>query len=187
SRNHVASSSGGYRMRIAMALLALALATTGCKKKENPASAPEPTGQTAGSDTGSGVGADTGSGEGSDTGATAEAGGDATLSKKAGNCPSTVLGATTKAEVKGSDIVLTITSTDKDAVTSIQQRAQVLVKERTEAANKEADPNAAHDRRGTHHGRVGLCPVHIPEGATAKATNVDNGVEIAITPKDNLD
>lgn len=174
-------------MRIAMALLALALATTGCKKKENPpaetaGSGAEMAGSDTGSDTGSAAGSDTGSAAGS-----AEAAADATLTKRAGNCPSTVLGATTKAEVKGKDVVVSITSTDKNAVSSIQQRAEVLLKERLDDANKQADPNAAHDRRGTHQGRVGLCPVHIPEGATAKAKNENDGVTITITPKDNVD
>src|SRR4249919_3840835 len=124
-------------MRIAMALLALALATTGCKKKE-----PAPTGgetgsgsamvgsgsamagsdmagsgsAMAGSDMAGSGSAMAGSGEMAGSGS---AGGD-TMSKHAGNCPSTVLGSTTKAEVKGKDVVVTITSADKDAVTAIQ-------------------------------------------------------------------
>ena len=103
-------------MRIAMALLALALATTGCKKKETKPA--ETTGSAmVGSDQGAGsaagsaaAGSDTGSAmAGSDTGSAAEgsAAGSAaevSMSKKAGNCPSTVLGATTKAALKGKDL-----------------------------------------------------------------------------------
>lgn len=172
-------------MRIAMALLALALATTGCKKKE---AKPEETPGSAmvGSDQGSAA-AGSADEAGSAVADTGSAAADTTMAKKAGNCPSTVLGATTKASTKGKDVVVSITSEDKDAVASIQQRTDVLLKERADEANKHADPSAAHDRRGTHQGRVGLCPVHIPEGAVAKAKNEKNGVTVTITPKDNLD
>jgi hypothetical protein len=172
-------------MRIAMTLLALALSATACKKKENTAA------ETTGSATGSAaVVADAAPDMAATPDAAAAGSADATadtMSKKAGNCPSTVAGAVTTATVKGKDIVLSITSKDKDAIASIQQRTEVLLKERSDEANKQVDPSAAHDRRGTHHGRVGLCPVHIPEGATAKAKNDKNGVTVTITPKDNID
>jgi hypothetical protein len=177
-------------MRIAMTLLALALSATACKKKENTA-AETTTGSAVGSDmAGSAVAtpdAATDMAATPDAGAGSAAGDASTMTKKAGNCPSTVAGAVTKASVKGKDVLVSITSKDKDAIASIQQRTEVLLKERTDEANKQADPGAAHDRRGTHQGRVGLCPVHIPEGATAKAKNDKNGVTVTITPKDNLE
>src|SRR5262245_1646619 len=43
------------------------------------------------------------------------------MAKKAGNCPSMVFGAITKAEVKGKDVIVTITSEDKDAQLSVQK------------------------------------------------------------------
>jgi hypothetical protein len=187
-------------MRIAMALLALALATTGCKKKEAT-----PTGETTGSgsamvESGSAMAGSDMAGSGSamagsgDMAGSAMAGsgdmagsgagsGDA-MSKHAGNCPSTVLGSTTKAEVKGKDVVVTITSDDKDAVTAIQMRAEAIVKEKSD--NAAAGSGAAaggHDQKGSHGGGVGICPVHLPEGATAKVKKEKNGASVTITPK----
>jgi len=188
-------------MRIAMMLLAVALATSGCKKKENtPAEATGSGSAMAGSDMGSGsaAGSDTGSGSamaGSDSGSDAAAGSAAgsadsgtSMSKHAGNCPSTVLGATTKATVKGKDVVVSITSTDKNAIRAIQTRTEVLLKERMDNEGTDAgSAGAGHDQRGTHGGRLGMCPVHIPEGATAKAKNDKTGVTVTITPKDDVD
>ena len=184
-------------MRIAMALLALALATTGCKKKEAT-----PTGEATGSGSamvesgsamagsdmaGSGsamAGSDMGSAAGSGDMAGSGAGSGDMMSKHAGNCPSTVLGSTTKAEVKGKDVVVTITSDDKDAVTAIQMRAEAIVKEKSDNAAAGATPaGAAHDQKGSHGGGVGICPVHLPEGATAKVKKEKNGASVTITPK----
>src|SRR4051812_33038893 len=130
-------------MRIAMTLLTVALAAAGCTKKSDdhaagpagsgsaamnagPANGSGSAAMAAGPANGSGSGA-MGSGSaaaGSDTGSAAAgsaagsgAGDDAvTMAHHAGNCPSTVLGATTKAAIKGDDVVVTITSTDKDAI-----------------------------------------------------------------------
>ena len=187
-------------MRIAMTLLALALATGACKKKENQsANNPPPT---TGSATATGsagsaamAGSDTGSAAmaGSDMGSAAMAGSgagsaamDASMAKHAGNCPSTVLGSTTKAEVKGKDVVLTITSDDKDAITAIQTRTDEMIKIRTAKKGGDGSGGGAgsHDQRGTHGGSIGLCPMHIPEGATAKAKHEKNGVVVTITPKE---
>jgi hypothetical protein len=185
-------------MRIAMALLALALATTGCKKKEAT-----PTGDTTGSGSamvGSGsdmAGSDmAGSGSamaGSDMAGSAAGSGDMAgsgagsgdmMSKHAGNCPSTVLGATTKVDVKGKDVVVTITSSDKNAITAIQMRADAIIKEKADNAAAGATPaGAAHDQKGSHGGGVGMCPVHLPEGATAKVKHDKNGATVTITPK----
>jgi hypothetical protein len=104
------------------------------------------------------------------------------MAKKAGNCPSTVFGAVTKAEVKGKDVVLTITAEDKDAVAAIQKRAEALVKDK-----KAATAGTAHDQKGTHGGNIGLCPVYYGEGGIAKVKKDAKGVTITITPKDKAD
>jgi hypothetical protein len=190
-------------MRIAMALLACSLALgTGCKKKKADTGGDMGSGSAAmvasgagsadmgsamagsgsaavmaGSDTGSAAamaGSASGSGAGSDA---------AAMAHHAGNCPSTVLGSTTKAEVKGKEIVVTITSDDKDAVAAIQKRTDELLKARME----KKEPGTAHDQRGTHGQSIGLCPVHIPDGATAKGKHEKNGVSVTITPKDGVD
>jgi hypothetical protein len=174
-------------MRIAMTLLALALSVSACKKKEAA-----PTGNTTGSAAGSGsamAGSDMGSGSaamaGSDTGSgSAMAGsgsGDATtMANKAGNCPSTVFGSTTKAELKGKDVVVTITSDDKDAIASIQRRAEELLAEKKD----NAAAGGGHDGKGTHGGASGICPVYVPEGATAAVKKDAKGATVTITAKE---
>ncbi len=185
-------------MRIAMTLLALSLSmsVTACKKKK-PADTGMASGTAsmAGSDTmaGSGssmAGSDTmaGSGSsmaGSDTMAgSGSAAVDDTMSKRAGNCPSTVLGSTTKAELKGKDIVLTITSDDKDAIATIQRRAEELLKEKADGAGS---GGGAHDQKGSHGGERGICPVYWTEGGKAASKKAAKGVVITITPKDKAD
>jgi hypothetical protein len=190
-------------MRIAMTLMALALTlsvTAGCKKKKTgdvgPASG---TASMTGSGTdttmaGSGSGTDTmagsGAGSGSDTmagsgSAGAGSGSDMaaadTMTKKAGNCPSTVLGSTTKAEVKGKTVVVTITSADKDAIATIQRRSEELLKEKADGAGSAA---GAHDQKGSHGGGQGICPVYWEEGGKATSKKDAKGVVITITPKD---
>ncbi len=170
-------------MRTAMMLLALALAVgpTGCKKKKDTTA--ETTGSAGsammGSDMGSGSAAMAGSAAGSDMGS--GGGSDAAMAHHAGNCPSTVFGSTTKADLKGKDVVVSITSTDKDAVKAIQARTDEMLKARL----GKKGPGEAHDQRGTHGQTIGLCPMHIPEGATAKAKHEKDGVQVTITPKDN--
>ncbi|HEY5945873.1 MAG TPA: hypothetical protein VIV40_10305 [Kofleriaceae bacterium] len=182
-----------------MALLALALATTGCKKKENkPAENAGSGSAMVGSDMGSGSagsGSDmagsgsamAGSGSdmaGSGSGAAAGSGDAMKMTKKAGNCPSTVLGSTTKADVKGKDVVVMITATDKDAIAAIQKRTDELLKEKKDGAGSDA---GGHDQKGTHGGGTGICPVHVPDGATAKMKKEKNGASVTITPKDKPD
>ena len=187
-------------MRIAMTLLALSLAVApaGCKKKNK-----DTTGETgsamvgssmAGSDMGSAAGSamagsDMGSAAGSAmAGSAAEmgsgAGSDAMMAHHAGNCPATVLGATATAAVKGKDVVVTIKATDKDAVKAIQTRTDALVKQ---IAAPGHEPGTTHDQKGTHGGSMGLCPIHVPDGGTAKAKHEKDGVVVTITPKDNVD
>lgn len=190
-------------MRIAMTLLVAALAVGGCKKKENAASEGSGSGSSmamgsgsamAGSGSGSAAMAGSGSGSammaGSGSGSAAMAGSgsgsaaaDTNMAHHAGMCPSTVFGSTTKAELKGKDVVVTITSADKDAITAIQKRTDELL-----AAHKDKKaPSADHTQKGDHGGSMGLCPVHIPEGGSAKAKNEKDGVAVTITPKDKPD
>jgi hypothetical protein len=122
-------------------------------------------------------------GSGSGAGSGGGSGDAAAMAHHAGNCPSTVLNSTTTAAVKGKDVVVTISSKDKDSILAIQKRTDELLKERMD---KKA-PGEAHDQRGTHGGKIGLCPVHIPEGAKAKAKHDKGGVTVTITPKDKLD
>ena len=181
-------------MRTAIALLALALATTGCKKKETKPAEPvggsavgsDPGSAAAGSDVGSGsamAGSDTAGSAGSAAAGSAGSAAETTMTKKSGNCPSTVFGATTKAAVKGKAVVVTITSKDKDTVLTIQRRADELVKEKKDGST----PGAAHDQKGTHGGGMGICPVYVPEGATAAYKKDKAGASVTITPKEKPD
>jgi len=138
----------------------------------------------SGSDMGSGSagsGSDSGSGSGmAGSGSGAEG---TTMAHQAGNCPSTVLGSTTTAAVKGKDVVLTITATDKDAIAAIQRRTDELVKEKAD----DKMSGSAHDQKGTHGGAMGICPVYYGEGGSAKSKKDAKGVTITITPKDKPD
>jgi hypothetical protein len=183
-------------MRIAPTFIIITLALAGCKKSNNETPA---TGSgsamagsamagsaMAGSDQGSAM---AGSGGGSaamaGSGAGSGAGSDAVaMAHHAGNCPSTVFGSTTKSAIKGKEVVVTISSKDKDAIGAIQRRTDELLKEK--AANK-GGMTPGHDQKGTHGGGMGLCPVYVPEGATVKATHTKDGVTVAITPKDKPD
>jgi hypothetical protein len=130
----------------------------------------------SGSDTGS---AAMGSGAGSDTGSGAGSG-DPQMAHKGGNCPSTVLGATTTAKVEKNVVVVSITATDKDAIAAIHRRTAELMKEK---ADKTAQTGAAHDQKGTHGGASGLCPVYFKDG-TGTQTTTKTGTEVRITPRD---
>ncbi len=181
-------------MRIATALLGLCLVIgPACKKDKGGSGTTEGSGvgsAATGSDTGSGSGsadtgagsADTGAGSG-DTGSAATgagAGSSEQMTKRGGNCPSTVFGSTTKAELKGGKILVTITSADKDAVVAIQKRSAELVKEKTDGGAS----GDGHDQKGTHGGGMGLCPVHVAGGAAAEVKNEADGVVVTITPKE---
>lgn len=104
------------------------------------------------------------------------------MSHLAGNCPSTVLGATTAAEVKDKAVVVTVSSKDKDAIAAIQKRADEMIKARLDGKT-----GAAHDQQGTHGGKRGLCPIVIPEGANATVKNDKAGVIVTVTPTDGVD
>lgn len=177
--------------------LALGIGSTACKKKEEKPTGTAATGGSgamAGSgDMAGGSGAMAGSGDmaggaaggsgamagsGDMAGGTAAAPTEPEMQKRAGNCPSAVFGAITKAEIKGQDVVLTITSEDKDAVASIQRRTEALLKEK-----QDGGAGAGHDQKGTHGGGTGICPVFYGEGGTAKSKQDAKGVTITITPK----
>ena len=179
-------------MRIVMILVVLTSALVACDKKKAD-NKDKPVTTASGSDTGQGSapapgsGSDTAQGSGSDTaqGSAAAGSGSAAptevaMTKGAGNCPSTVLGATTKAEVKGKDVILTISATDKDAIASIQKRAEELIKQKSDGATS----GAVHDKKGGHGGGMGLCPVHWTEGGSAKQKKDAKGVVVTITPKE---
>jgi hypothetical protein len=129
---------------------------------------------------GSGSGEMAGSGMGSGSGS----GTDVPMSHKAGNCPSTVLGAKTTDKLVGKAVVVTITADDKDAIASIHKRTDALLKEKV-APHPTA--GTMHDQKGGHGGGIGLCPVYVPEGATASAKTEKKGVTVTITTTANAD
>jgi hypothetical protein len=104
------------------------------------------------------------------------------MAHRAGMCPSTVLGATTKSAMKGKTVVVTIESADKAAIAAIQKRTDELLAEK-----KGTPTGSGHDMKGTHGGGQGLCPVYVPEGAKAKAKHEGKGVIVTITPKGKPD
>jgi hypothetical protein len=172
-------------MRIAMALLAasVALGSVACKKKDDKGgsaaqgSAQKESAPTEPSPT---PAPEEAPGSGSDPAAEPGAAGDTQqMAKRAGNCPSTVASSTTTAKREGDKIVLTVTSTDADAVAAIQKRTEALLAQK--AAGTPA--GAAHDQKGTHGGSAGLCPVHLGDGGTATWKPSEQGVVIEITPK----
>jgi hypothetical protein len=89
-----------------------------------------------------------------------------------------VLGAKTTAKLVGKAVVVTVTADDKDAIAAIQKRSDELLKEKV-APHPTA--GALHDQKGGHGGGIGLCPVYVPEGATASAKTEKKGVVITIT------
>ncbi len=190
-------------MRIAMALLTVALTFgSGCgKKKSNDGAGSAGSGSAVVTDNGSGSAAGSAGSAGA-AGSAGSAGSDAVpmeigsaagsgsgagsaevqMSHKGGNCPSMVFGSTTKAELKAGKILVTITSTDKDAIAAIQARAEELLKEKVDGTS-----GTAHDQKGTHGGTIGICPVFLGEGGKAEAKKEAKGVIVTITPKDKPD
>jgi len=190
-------------MRIAMFLLASILGlglAGGCKKdkdkepKVEGSSSGTMTG--SGSDMGSGSAGSAGSGSATAMGSGSAAGSGsagsgsgsadaAAMAHHAGMCPSTVFGSTTKADMSKDKkaVVLMITSDDKDAILAIQKRTGEILTEK-KGTTKPAD---THDKKGAHGGAIGICPVHVPEGAKTKAEKQAKGMKITITPKDNPD
>jgi hypothetical protein len=180
-------------MRTLIILLAGAVAagSVGCKKKDA-----QPAGGSAASGSAMGSAADPGAGSGSGTGVNAGSAAEpaagsgsaegsaspteqAAMAHKAGNCPSSVLGAKTTATVAGAAVVLTITAEDSDAVAAIQKRAEALLAEKADGvvANR-------HDQKGSQGGAAGLCPVFYGDGGKATSQVEAKGVKITITPKE---
>jgi hypothetical protein len=121
---------------------------------------------------GSGSATDAGSGSGS---------ADVAFTHHAGNCPSTVFGATTKDELKAGKIIVTISATDKEAIATIQKRADELLKDKADNLAP-GSTTSHHDQKGTHGGGMGMCPIFVPEGANAVAQHDAKGVVVTITP-----
>jgi hypothetical protein len=160
-------------MRIAIALMLMATVLGSCKKKEAdkpvaaepaaivpadpaPAAAPDPAPATA---------------------VEPAAAGDADkMSKRGGNCPSMVAGATTVASADASAVTLTVSASDADAISSIQRRSTELLAEKQDPA-----AGGTHDQKGTYGGSLGLCPV-VTKGATVAMTKTEKGVAMTLTP-----
>jgi hypothetical protein len=159
-------------------------AATGAAGSGSAAAGSAAAGSAAGDSAAAGAAAG-GAATGSDTGAAAAAGGSVgeVMAHRAGMCPSMVLGATTTEAVKGKAVVVTIESSDKDAIAAIQKRTDKLL------ADKKAGPasGTVHDQKGAYGGGKGLCPVHVPEGASATAKHEAKGVVVTITPRDKPD
>ena len=96
-------------------------------------------------------------------------------------CPSTVLGSTTKATLKDGKILVTVTGADKETIAAIQKRADELLKEKADNLAP-GSTSSGHDQKGMHGGGMGMCPVFVPEGASAVAANNASGVVVTITP-----
>jgi len=134
----------------------------------------------AGADTAVTAGSDSGSAAmaGSGSAATAEI-----MAHHAGMCPSTVFSAKTTQAVKGKTVVVTIESADKDAIAAIQKRTDKLL------AEKKTGPasGTVHNQKGSYGGGKGLCPVYVPDGASATEKHDPRGVVVTITPKEKAD
>jgi hypothetical protein len=181
-----------------------ALAAVGCKKKDDGASTASGAGTA--SDVGSGAGTASGSGPasgsaGSAAGTAAASGSEpvvnappvvvdaaptvdtANMAHKAGNCPSTVVSATTAIAAPGKDdkaVVVNVTSGNKEAVWAIQTRAKHLVE-----VQDAPDAKIDHSGKGTGGGGTGLCPI-ITKSTKIAVTERPDGVAIAITPTGDL-
>lgn len=166
-------------------------AATGSAAAGGTAAAGSDSAATAGSAAATGAAAG-GSAAGSDTGAAAATAGGAAaggaapgelMAHRAGMCPSTVLGARTTQSVKGKAVLVTVESADKDAIAAIQKRTDRLL------AEKKAGPASGtlHDQKGAYGGAKGLCPVYVPEGASATGKHGAKGVIVTIMPKDKPD
>jgi hypothetical protein len=146
-------------MRTVTILLLVAATTFGCKKHEaTPAN-----------------------GSGAAPGSAMAASGSG-MAHHAGNCPSTVALSATSVGMEGSNVLVTITSDDKGAVDAIQKRTDELLDGRK--GHKADAAGTQHMHNGEHGGGIGLCPVYIPDTATATSSHLANGVTITITSPD---
>jgi hypothetical protein len=138
----------------------------------------------SGSGSGSAAVETAGSGELQDVGSAVDP---TAMSHHAQHCPSMVRGAVTTAKLDGKSVIVTITSDDPKTATKIQTRAETLLADKATAKLAGDLPTPAHAQNGTHGGGIGICPVHVPDGATAKRTTIANGVAIKITPKSGVE
>ncbi|HEY1818220.1 MAG TPA: hypothetical protein VGG74_38015 [Kofleriaceae bacterium] len=125
-----------------------------------------------------------GSGQLQDVGSAADP---TAMTHHAQHCPSMVRGASTTSKLDGKSVVVTITSDDQVVASKIQARTEKLLKDKAVAKLAGDAPTFGHAQNGTHGGGIGICPVHVPEGANAKSTTLANGVEIKITPKSGVE
>ncbi len=177
------------RLTIAVTVLILALAA--CNKKKGDGKAARGSGASAGSgltnpgaaggvagagSAGSGSGADpAAAGSGSAADATA-----ASLSNKAGNCPSAVVGATTALvadPTAAGNLVLNITAKDEAATATIRKRVAHLIE-----VQGAPDTEIKHTGDGTGGG-AGMCPVLTTRAASLSATDIEGGTAVTITPQ----
>jgi hypothetical protein len=185
-------------------VVAACLLLPGCKKDKPEAPAPTPatgsattmagssgsaatdTGSAAATMPGSGGSAaveTAGSGQLQDVGSAVDP---TAMSHHAQHCPSMVRGSTTTAKLAGKSVVVTITSDDKVVASKVQARTDKLLKDKA-AISADQPATAGHAQNGSHGGGIGICPVHVPQGATAKSASVPNGVAVTITPKSGAD
>ena len=186
------------RLTIALAVAVLALAA--CDKKKDAAgktgtgAGTAATG-TAGAGTGTAAtgpgtgaaatGAGTGTaapGTGTGTAAAgADPAGSATLTNKAGNCPSAVLGATTAIvddAAAAGKLVLSITAKNDAATATIRKRVAHLIE-----VQGAPDAEVKHSGDGTGGGGIGICPVLTTKDAKLSAVDVEGGSKVTLEPQ----
>ena len=156
-----------------------------CKKKEadqgagtGSEMAGTGTGTAAGTADMAGTGSGTGMGTGDGTGAGTGSAADTLMSRKGGNCPNLVAGATTKVTVDQKKFTATveITATDKNAIATIQARAKTFKDRKKEAAPS----GGTHDAKGSMSGDEGMCAAATPPFAVASSKDLKNGAQLVL-------
>lgn len=177
--------------RLTIALTVAVLALAACDKKKDTAgktgTGTAATGAGTGTAaTGAGTGtAATGAGTGTAATGTATPGtdpaGSATLTNKAGNCPSAVLGATTAVvddPAGAGKLVLSITAKNEAAAATIRKRVAHLIE-----VQGAPDAEVKHSGDGTGGGAVGICPVLTTKDAKLSAVDVEGGSKVTLEPQ----
>lgn len=169
-------------------LVSAALAACGGKKKDDAPKAGTGSGTAAGTAAatgsgtaaGAGTAAGTGSGTAAGTGSGAEPTAvDSAMSNKAGNCPSSVVGARSELiedKTIPNAVVLSITAGDAAAVSTIRSRTSHLV-----AVQSAPDAQIKHSGEGTGGG-AGMCPVITSKDVTIASSEIPDGVKVVLTP-----
>ncbi|MBP6629587.1 MAG: hypothetical protein KBG28_22735 [Kofleriaceae bacterium] len=182
-----------FRSILAVTFLVTSLTATGCKKKPEEqktsitasGGSGSAAGSAAGSATGSAQGAGSGSADGSGSAGSAAAGaGDGSaaaatdMAKRGGKCPSLVATATAqvgKHKDAADRALVTITATDKNAITTVQARAAAW------ASQKRADSGApGHNGLGSQGGEDGLCVLGVPGVSVDKVETTATGVAVHV-------